>query len=84
MTHSSESILKIWRDSPENAKSMRSELISNSFEIEKNSDRFQVLFNDLGCKINLFFDDEKRLTSFERVSGRQPCLYSVKVSLAPQ
>lgn len=84
MTHSSESILKVWRDSPESANSMRSELISNGFEIEKSSDRFQVLFNERGCRINLFFDDEKRLTSFERVSGRQPCLYSVKVSLAPQ
>lgn len=84
MDRNPESILNVWRNSPEDARSMRAELIGNGFEINGVSDRLQVLSNGRGCQFNLFFNEEKRLTSYQRLSSKEVCIYSVKVRLSPQ
>ncbi|MFN4329260.1 MAG: hypothetical protein ACK4FF_10310 [Limnobacter sp.] len=84
MDHHPDAMLRVWRDSPEDAESMRLELTSNGFKLEKVSNRMQVLYNDRGCKFNLFFNEEKRLTSYQRLSDKEVCVYSVGVKLSPQ
>lgn len=75
-----ESSLKIWKDYPYPLDDVLPMLKRSGFEITEVSDRSQILTNAKGCKINLYYDENKKLISYERISAKDVCLYKDRVA----
>lgn len=75
-----ESSLKVWKDYPYPLDDVLPMLKRSGFEVTEVSDRLQILTNDRGCEINLYFDESRKLISYERMSKKDVCLYKDRVA----